>query len=263
VLVPQPGVESTLYAVSAEGGWLRTSPELALKTAMATGLPRLYEIGPCLRAEEHGPWHRREFTMLEWYRAGATLADLMDEVEALVAASARAVGCQAPTAWRRVRVRDLCREVLGIDPYTTDAATLSPDDPGDWDAAFFRRWVADVEPTLTGPTFVTHWPASQSAAARVLAHPDGPATARFEAYLGGVELANAFLELTDAAEQRRRLARTAGEQAGDDRPVGPVDGRFVHAVGRMPPAAGIALGVERLVAVLMGWDGIGPGRVDG
>jgi lysyl-tRNA synthetase class 2 len=85
VLVPSPALEEHLFAVAAADGFLRTSPEFALKKALATGLGRIYEIGPVLRDREQGPWHAREFTMCEWYRVGAELADAMDECEALIA----------------------------------------------------------------------------------------------------------------------------------------------------------------------------------
>lgn len=260
--VSQPGVESTLYAVPSAGRWLRTSPELALKRVVASGLPRIYEIGPCFREEESSPWHRQEFLLLEWYRVGATLPNLMDEVEALVRAAAIAVGVSPPERWRRISVRALFREQLGVDPWTDPPEVLSPQDPDDPQSGFFRRWVADIEPTLTQPTFVTAWPPAQAAAAQVRQRPDGAYAERFEAYLEGVELANAFAELTHEPTQRRRLLRTAKEQAADDRPVWPVDEAFLDAVGRLPPTSGIALGVDRLVAVLMGWPGIGPGRVE-
>lgn len=262
-LVASPAMESTLEGVPAADGWLRTSPEFALKRVVAAGLPRIYEIGPCFRADEHGRWHGREFTMLEWYRAGASLPDLMDEVEALVATAARALGVAPPTRWERITVRDLFRRHTGLDLAHATPAQMSPDDPDDADHAFFRRWVNDVEPQLTHPTFVTEWPASQAALARVHERPEWPVACRFEVFLGGVELANAFLELTDADEQRRRFHASNAARAAEGRPPHPLDERFIAAVGRMPPTSGIALGVDRLVAALLGWDGIHAGRVPG
>ncbi len=261
VRVLQPGVESTLFALPSGDRWLRTSPELALKKVVAAGLPRIYEIGPCFRDDEHGAWHRAEFTMLEWYRAGATLADLEADVIALVTRAADALGVTPPGPWRRCSVRDAFVHATGLDPWTTPPEILSPEDAGDPDGAFFRRWVADVEPTLSGAVFVHDWPPSQAAAARVVTRRAGAVTRRFEVFLDGIELANAFLELTDGSVQRARLAQTAQEQADAGVPVWPVDDAFLDAVDRMPPTAGIALGVDRLVALLAGWDGIGPGLV--
>lgn len=261
VLVPSPALEEHLHAVQAEGGALRTSPEFALKRAIASGLCRLYEIGPCLRERERGPWHRREFTMCEWYRVGASLPDLMDEVEALLSACARALGVPEPGPWERISVRDLVKRHTGIDLARATAEDLSPHDEG-WDDAFTRLWVERVDPALSGALLVHSWPASQAALARVHTDGDWPVAARFEAYLGGIELANAFFELTDPAEQRRRFlsANTSRASAGE-RPH-PVDEALIEAIGRMPATSGIALGVDRLTAALMGWSSIAPGRLD-
>lgn len=266
VIVPQPGVESTLVAVPAgrdnPPGWLRTSPELALKRVVAHGLCRVYEIAPCFREEERGPWHRREFLLLEWYRVGASLPDLMDEVEALVASVARALDVDPPGPWARRKVHEVFQAYAGVDPWTATPRALSPQDPDDPEGGFFRRWVSDVEPRLTEPTFVSDWPVEQAAAARTLQRSDRRVAARFEAYLGGVELANAFLELTDAPTQRARLRATAAAQARDGLPVWPTDEAFLDALPSLPPTAGIALGVDRLIAVLLGWNDIGRGRAD-
>ncbi len=239
-------MEENLYGVAAGDGWLRTSPEFALKRVVAAGLPRIYEIGPCFRDREHGDWHRREFTMLEWYRAGAHLDDLMAEVEALIAAAADAMGVPAPASWTVVTVDALWADVVGGQPTEGDA--------------FFRTWVEQIDPALhgMGAVFVTDWPAEQAALSRVI----GGRAQRFEAYLHGAELANAFLELVDASEQRRRFeaARAVQIERGDS--PHPVDEGLIDAVGRMPPTAGIAMGIDRLVAALRGWDGIARGRVE-
>ena len=260
VLVPSPALEENLFAVQAADGWLRTSPEFALKKVLAAGLPRIYEVAPCFREREAGPWHGREFLMLEWYRAGAELDDLMDDVEALVAAAREALGRPAPPAWRRTTVSALFREVLGLELSTASTEALAPGESS-WDHAFFRRWVEDIEPTLTDAVIVSDWPASQAALARVRTDHAWPVACRFEAYIDGVELANAFLELTDPVEQRRRFeeANRARRAAGEE--AHPVDEALIEAVGRMPRTAGIAMGLDRLVAVAAGWSGIHAGRV--
>jgi len=261
-LVPSPALEESLFAVPAGDGWLRTSPEFALKRVLAAGLPRIYELGPCFRDRERGDWHGREFLMLEWYRVGASLPDLMDEVEALVAAAARAVNRPAPPLWERISVRDLFMRTVGVDLAHQRADAAAPRADEDWDTAFFRAWVDQVEPSLQAPTFVFDWPASQAALARVFHDPVWPTTQRFEAYLGGVELANAFLELIDSAEQRRRFHAANAKRAAAGEAPHPLDERLIEAVGRMPPTSGIAMGVDRLVAAVCGWDSIAPGRVD-
>lgn len=258
VVVPSPALESSLVALEINGAdrggqrrFLRTSPELALKRVLAAGLPRIVELGPCFRADEHGRWHRTEFWMCEWYRAGASLPDLMDEVADLIGTVARDLGVSEPGPWRRVTVRDLFRQSTGMELSTASARDLS-DREEDWDTGFFRRWVDDVEPALTEPTFVEAWPASQAALATVRTDQDWAVAERFEVFLGGVELANAFQELRDARVLRERWAASHH----------PVDERFLAAVGRMPRSAGIALGLDRLLAVLCDWPGIAPGRVE-
>ena len=261
-LVFSPAIEEHLYAIPAGLGVLRTSPEFALKRVIASGLPRIYEIAPCFRDRESGPWHGCEFLMLEWYRVGAQLTDLMDEVEAITAAAAAALGRAAPGPWRRVSVRTLFHEVTGLDLANTTATQLSPKDADDWDTAFFRCWVNEVEPALTGPTFVHSWPASQAALSQIRTDGPWPVAERFEAFLSGVELANAFHELIDPVEQRRRAHATNAARVAHGEAPHPLDERFMQAVGQMPPTSGIALGLERLVAALCGWSGIDPSRVD-
>ncbi len=255
-LVPSAGLEVHLHPVRADGGFLRTSPEFALKKALRAGLGRVYELGPCFRDDERSPWHRREFTMLEWYRVEATLPDLMDEVESLVEAAFTAVGRPPPGPWRRRSMRELFLTHVGVDLATATAAEISSEDPDDWDGAMLRRFVNDVETRFDGPTFVTDWPASQSALARVVDGPHGAFAQRFEAYIGGVELANAFFELNDASEQRRRHEAANQERRALGLPENPIDEAFVAAVGALPRCAGIALGFDRLVAVAAGLDDV-------
>ena len=232
VLVPSPAMEEHLEPVVVGDRFLHTSPEFAMKRVLAAGLCRIYQIGPCFREEEQGAHHAREFTMLEWYRVGAGTAELMDEVEALIAAAAAAVDVPAPRFARR-RVSDLLR------------------DDGDPDAWFFA-WVDRVEPTLTHPTIVYDYPAWQAALARLR----GGVADRFEVYLGGLELANAFCELTDATELRARFEASAQARAAAGRPPHPTDEALIAATPRIPRCAGIALGVDRLLMALLGLDDI-------
>lgn len=261
VLVPSPALEANLYGVPAADRWLRTSPEMALKRVIAAGLPRIYEIGPCFRAEERGAWHGREFLLCEWYRAGANLPNLMDEVESLVGACADALGAPVPR-WRRTTVAALFQEHVGVDVHRATARAIHPEATDDRDQAFFHRWVDTIEPALHEGVLVSDWPASQAALARVRTHAGVPVACRFEAYLNGLELANAFEELADGPQIRARFAASAEARAARGQPPHPVDEAFLAALDHLPPCSGIALGVERLVAALLGWSGLRQGRAD-
>lgn len=242
VRVPTAAMEEHLFPIASEDLWLRTSPELALKRVLASGLPRVYEIGPCLRGREQGRWHATEFLMLEWYRVGAGLVELMDETEALVRVASRAVGAEDAPFVRLTVAEAFAHAGLSL-------SDLEPEDAS-WDTAFFRAWVETVEPALPSRCFVRDWPASQAALSEVRDDGPTPVAQRFEVYIDGIELANAFLELRDEAEQRRRFAVENAKRRAAGEPEHPVDEAFCEAVGRLPPVAGIALGIERLVAVL-------------
>ena len=248
-------MEVQLFAVGVGDEFLRTSPEFALKRVVASGLPRVYEIGPCYREREQGDWHRREFTMLEWYRVGANLDDLMAEVRALVGAVAKSMDVENPSPWEVVTVRELFSEI-GIDLSQASASDLSAIPGESWDDGFFRRWVTEIEPRITGPTFVRDWPASQAALAKVRSDGDWPYAERFEVYHRGVELGNAFLELIDGAEQLRRFVSANTERLAAGESPHPIDRDFVESVSEMPRTAGIAIGIDRLVAGLLGMNGI-------
>ena len=201
--------------------WLITSPEYHMKRLVAAGLPRIVQIGKCWRGGESGPHHRGEFTMVEWYRAGAPLAALADDCEALLRAAAvaagrdpAALGLAAPFA--RTTVRELWARHAGIElGGDEDAAALRAKAAAAgvalgtataWDDIFYQVFLDRIEPRLAagGPTFVFDWPAPLAALARP--KPGDPRVVeRFELYAGGLELANAFGELTDAVEQRRRF----------------------------------------------------------
>jgi lysyl-tRNA synthetase class 2 len=229
-IVDGPALEETLEPVHADGRYLHTSPEFALKRVLAAGLPRIYSIVPCFRDEEWGTHHAREFTMLELYFANAGYLDLIPVVEGLVAASARAIGVAAPVFARR-----------------TVASLFDGDIPAD-DDTFFLRWVDQIEPTLTAPTFVLDYPARHAALAEVR----GEVSERLEVYLGGLELGNGFSELRDPDELRARFHTSAARRIAAGRRPHPVDEGVIAASAHMPRAAGIAIGVDRLVMALTG-----------
>ena len=267
--VRSPGQEVHLDAVPAGGGhWLITSPESHMKRLVAAGLPRIVQIAKCWRDNESGPHHRGEFTMVEWYRANAPLEALADDCEALARVAATAAG-RDPAAlglagpFARTTVRELWARhagfALGGDE---DAAALRAKAAAAgvavgtavaWDDIFYQVFLDRIEPTLAaaGPTFVFDWPAPLAALARP--KPGDPRVVeRFELYAGGLELANAFGELTDPVEQRRRFEEEARIRAARGRAVYPIDEALRAALPRMPPTAGIALGFDRLVMLVLG-----------
>jgi lysyl-tRNA synthetase class 2 len=271
--VRSPGQEVHLDAIAAgqsegEAHWLITSPEYHLKRLVASGLPRIFEIAKCWRADESGPHHRTEFTMLEWYRAGAPLESLAADCEALVAVAVRAAG-RDPAAlglvapFARATVRELFDRHAGIalaGDETAEslraaalAAGVAVGTATAWDDVFYQAFLDRIDPVLarSGPTFVFDWPAPLGALARP--KPGDPGVVeRFELYAGGLELANAFGELTDPVEQRRRFEEEARVRAARGKAVYPIDEALLEALPRMPPTAGIALGLDRLIMLALG-----------
>jgi elongation factor P--(R)-beta-lysine ligase len=271
--VRSPGQEVHLDAIAAgqadgEGRWLVTSPEYHLKRLVAAGLPRIFEIARCWRADETGPHHRTEFTMLEWYRAGEPLDTLAADCEALVEVAVRGAGAD-PSArglgapFARTTVRDLFARHAGValdgdEPASAlrarvEEAGVALGTATAWDDIFYQVFLDRIEPVLarSGPTFVFDWPAPLGALARP--KPGDPRVVeRFELYAGGLELANAFGELTDAAEQRRRFEAEARVRAARGKVVYPIDEALLEALPRMPPTAGIALGLDRLIMLALG-----------
>ena len=267
--VRSPGQEVHLDAVPAgEGHWLITSPEYHMKRLVAAGLPRIVQVAKCWRADEWGPHHRGEFTMVEWYRANEPLETLADDCEALLRVAAVAGGrdgaaraFEAPFA--RTTVRELWARHAGIE-LTGDedavslrakatAAGVALGNAEAWDDIFYQVFLDRIEPRLaaTGPTFVFDWPAPLAALARPKPG-DSRVVERFELYAAGLELANAFGELTDAVEQRRRFEEEAAVRAARGKAVYPIDEALLAALPRMPPTAGIALGFDRLVMLALG-----------
>ncbi len=259
VRLPAPALERYIDAIPADDWYLRTSPELHMKRLLADGVAPIFQLGPCFRAGEHGKRHRTEFTMLEWYRSGADYLDILADTEALVRHTARALREQASALpacevdveapWQRLTVSEAYRRYAGWDP----VAAFDAD-------RFDLDMVNLVEPALPRDRGVVliDYPAEVAALARRNAS-DPRVAERWELYLGGLEIANAFSELTDPAEQRRRFETCALERAADGAEVYPLDRAFLAALEEqgLPPCGGIALGVDRLLMALTGTADIG------
>ncbi len=276
LLVPSPGLEIHLDAIAAEGGYLITSPEYQMKRLLAAGFERIFQVCKCFRGNERGPHHASEFTMIEWYRAYADLDAIIDDTEQLVARVVQAIAGDTRVAfgertidvdppWPRLTVREAMArwasvDVAGDEPAgdlvaRVRAAGIEVADDTAWDDAFFAAFLARVEPEIAAlerPLILHDWPAPLAALAR--RKPGEPATAlRFEAYAGGLELANAFDELTDAVEQRARFEDDLRIRRARERATYPIDEKLLAALAEgLPPSAGIALGFDRLVMLATG-----------
>ena len=252
VRVRTPALEEHIDAEPSGDHWLRTSPELHMKRLVCAGYERIFQIGPCFRRGERGARHLPEYTMLEWYRTGVESADLRVETLDLLRAVAHRI--QKPQA------AGLDREplVISVSEAFRQQAGWDPVEQFDADR-FDLDMVEQVEPWIVeraGPVFLVDFPAERAALARL--RPENPKTAdRWELYLGGMELANAYTELTDAAEQRSRFEACASLRSREGREVYLLDEDFLGALkDGMPACAGIALGMDRLMMVLGGRDGI-------
>ena len=279
--VPVPGEEVHLSAFrttreqpdgTVQPLWLHTSPEFAMKRLLVAGAGPVFQLARVWRNGEGSRRHAAEFTMLEWYRPGLSFDGLMDEVEALLRAvlppDVMSGGTRTSLArFDRLTVAEAFHRHAGVDVLATagDAGALAAGagaalrDGEGWEDLFFRLLLERVEPHLgqANPTFLTHWPAAQAALAR--RDPSDPRVAlRFELFLCGMELANAFEELTDADEQRARFQDDRAQRHALYGPDWPLDEDFLAALAHgMPPASGIAMGFDRLAMAASGADRIG------
>ena len=250
--IPAPAPESHIDAVPSGSWFLHTSPELCMKRLLAAGYEKIFQICRCWRGEERGRLHTPEFTLLEWYRTESNYRALMEECEAFIQSVASTLGLgdklhfrgqtiDLTRPWERISVEDAFQRYAPIPMRRALAEHV-----------FDEVMVEKIEPRLgiSRPTFLYDYPAERGALARLKG--DDPTLAeRFEFYVGGLELANAFSELIDTKEQRERFLAEQAYRRSLSKPPYPLPEKFLRELGSMPPAAGIALGVDRLVMVLL------------
>jgi len=248
ILIPAPAPELHIDAIQAAGLFLHTSPELCMKRLLAAGYEKIFQICRCFREGERGSRHIPEFTLLEWYRAGAGYETLMDDCEEMLLHLSSTLGLgqtvlyqgkgiDLTPPWPRLKVKDAFRQYAGADLKDVLASGL-----------FDEIMVTRVEPRLgfSKPTFLCDYPSSLAALARTK-EKEPESAERFELYIAGVELANAFSELTDVQEQRRRFEAEREARRRLGKKIYPMPDRFLEALPSMPESAGIALGLDRLV----------------
>jgi elongation factor P--(R)-beta-lysine ligase len=287
VLQVSPGNEAHLHAFatelqapdgSASRLYLHTSPEFGCKKLLAAGERKIFDFARVFRNRERGALHHPEFTLLEWYRAEEPYEVLMQDCAALLAAAAHAAGARRLTFRERIAtpfaepermtVAQAFARFAKVDLLATvsaqqtdrDALAAAAEKAGirvarddTWADIFSRVLVERIEPNLGigRPTILYEYPVAKAALARRSVH-DPRVAERFELYASGVELANGFGELTDAAEQRRRFEAEMAEKARLHGERYPLDEDFLAALASMPAASGIALGLDRLVMLLTG-----------
>jgi lysyl-tRNA synthetase class 2 len=256
-LIPAPAPEPHIHAISADNLFLHTSPELCMKRMLAAGYPKIFQIGKCFRHAERGNLHMPEFTMLEWYRTGIDYMALMEECEAMIRSVSRSLGAGNRINYQGTEIDLKCPcERLSVSEAFDRWASLTPE-TAIGKGIFDKVMVEKIEPNLgvTRPTILYDYPAPLAALARL--KPENRELAeRFEIYFAGLELANGFSELTDAREQRARFERDMKQRSDSDKQVYPMPEKFLKALEKMPRAAGIALGVDRLAMIFADRSGI-------
>ncbi|MDD3277106.1 MAG: hypothetical protein PHP93_08670 [Kiritimatiellales bacterium] len=231
-----PCMELHIDAESSGDRWLRTSPELYHKKLLAQGAQKIFEIGKCFRQGERGDRHHPEYTMLEWYRAEADYNSMLDDVTKLL----QTVGISKLR--KTFTIAEIYQQFAGWNPVENfDADRFDID------------MVEKIEPNLPkdAPVILMDYPAECCALARL--KPDNPNVAeRWELYLGGIEIANAYSELTDPVEQRKRFEKWGEQRRALGKTVYPVDEEFIQCLEKVPPSGGCALGIDRLLMALVG-----------
>lgn len=288
IAVKYPGQEPYLNPVPVifydpagkeENFYLHTSPELAMKKLLAAGYEKIFQIVKCFRNQESfGGTHNTEFSMIEWYRAPGKYQEIMDDTENLFKFVGQKLDKQTVKynnkevdifkKWERLSMKELWQKYLqvNLDDYleieqlrslaVERGFSAAADDA--YEDLFFKIFLNEIEPNLGSeiPVFVYDYPACMSSLSRLCAH-DNRYAERFELYIGGLELANAFGELTDAQEQRQRLEKDKELRGKLGKDIWPIDPDFIAALAGLPAiaqraTAGVALGVDRMVVLFTG-----------
>lgn len=253
VRIPAPAPEANIDAFQTEEWFLHTSPELCMKRLLAAGYTRIFQICKCFRKEERGRIHLPEFTVLEWYTAGHTYLDMMNQCEDLIQFAADACTgkdhffyksekIMLSSPWDRISVSDAFAQFSKISM----EEALHRD-------CLDEVMALEIEPFLgkTRPVFLYDYPSSCAALART--KPGSPHVAeRFELYIGGLEICNAFTELTDLFEQRSRFIKELSDRKNAGKIEYPMPERFLEALDDMPASTGNALGIDRILLLMTG-----------
>jgi len=250
LIIPAPPPEPHIDAFSTDAGYLHTSPELCMKRLLAAGYSKIFQTSKCFRADERGDLHLPEFCLLEWYRTGIDYHNLMEEVRELILWISDALGVTGEITYqgRNIDIRRPWKKIP-VKKAFDDFASMTLQE-AQTKKCFDEIMVREIEPHLVslGPVFLYDYPASLGALARL--KPGDPEFAeRFEFYMGGLELANGFSELTDTYEQRARFERDRQLRADLGKKCYPMPETFLNALEHMPDAAGIAVGIDRLAMI--------------
>ena len=275
-IVRLPGQEPNLSPMSiilhdekkiAQRGYLHTSPEYTMKKMLASGWNKIFYLGKCFRDNESfGGLHNPEFTMLEWYRTKADYTVIMDDVSNLcgyISERLKDYKIIRLNDFKKISMRELWEKgvKVDLDDYLGQEEMLelckktgfNPETEESYEELFYRIFLNKIEPKLKnmGAVIIYEYPAKMASLSRLSKNNPNYAE-RFELYINGLEIANAFSELTDSHEQLKRLQAEQKERARLGKEVYDIDDEFIEAVGQLPESAGIALGVDRLVMALMG-----------
>jgi lysyl-tRNA synthetase class 2 len=257
IRAPAIAPEAFIVPFQSEDWYLAASPELHMKRLLAAGYDNIYQFSHCFRKGERGRWHNSEFIMLECYRRGADYQKIIDDTERLITAVAGELGYKKSikyrdqeidisTPWPRTTVSEAYIKYAGWDPFAKN-------DPEKFDVDFVEKVLPNM--AKDRPMVLMDYPASQASLARLKS--GNPKVAeRVEVFAGGLELANAYSELADAAEQSKRFREAIKEIKKERGQEMPMPERFIEAVKDLPECGGIALGVDRLVMLFCDADKI-------